>query len=247
MGIKTKKSISNIFKIYFSEQVYLICVALIFFSISIYFGLQIWVLKTLPISYISVFTSSLFLVFTILLLSLLLKVREKREWMNVKERVNETLGWQMKNILAETTYLLDFPSELLFSAKTDLKEFDKSYAEELLAQINFLHKIERKDVKLSHIGENMLTSDGKKELSSSCEKTLYEIDLIMIVGTRFLNAQVTSSLIKLRQSLRSLIELTQTEDFEEEYFLSFMAITLLDIVNDIYDINNLGIKIHRLQ
>jgi hypothetical protein len=47
--------------------------------------------------------------------------------------------------------------------------------------------------------------------------------------------------------LRSIADLSEKDDFEREYFLSFMAIALLDLIEVVYQLNSNGIKIYGLE
>jgi hypothetical protein len=106
VGIKAK--LGNLLKLNVSEQLYLLLIASVFFSISVILGIEIWVFDNKIIEYsfaVSLFTSSIFLVLTIVFLSWLFNVRERAQWQNVRERV-------FSNIRLETgllaNHLFDF-------------------------------------------------------------------------------------------------------------------------------------------
>jgi hypothetical protein len=86
----------------------------------------------------NLFTSSIFMVLTVVFLSWLLNVREKSDWKIVEERVTEILSWHLKNILSETISLLKLPDEL--SAISTKDPWEKAYAECLLARVVYIRK-----------------------------------------------------------------------------------------------------------
>jgi len=193
---------------------------------------------------VSLLTSSVFTVMTIIFLGILLNLRRKQEWRSVEKAVYGTLGWHMKNILSAFTYLLDFPSELL-EMPTGIN-WDIAYKESLLAQAEYLAAKNVEEVKLSHTGENYLSSEGINNLNNLCQKELREISAIEMKYQRFWNPSIAVLLMQLENDLRGIIDLISLKDDFKD-FLSLIAYPIHATVKDIYKIHEMRVEIYPIQ
>jgi hypothetical protein len=123
LGIKAK--LRNLFTLNISEDLYLIGVALVFLILSLTLGLQIWVIHNSFFEdtiWIDIFSSSIFLVLTILLLSWLLKVREQREWNKVKDKVYSNIQSEVNNFFYYLMQLTNKGIPLVAYSLSDIEE-----------------------------------------------------------------------------------------------------------------------------
>jgi hypothetical protein len=82
-----------------SERTYWLILALVFLAITLFFGL--WAIPYKIIEYnlaVNLFTSSIFMVLTVVLLSWLLNVRKKAEWKAVEHRVLRRMSDRLYNL-----------------------------------------------------------------------------------------------------------------------------------------------------
>jgi hypothetical protein len=96
---KLKEGFKKLARLDISEELYLSLIVIAFLFISAFFAIEIWVLperfKFIEYEFgVGIFTSSIFLVLTVILLSSLLKVREMREWASIKEFVYKHIDRQ---------------------------------------------------------------------------------------------------------------------------------------------------------
>lgn len=130
------------------------------------------------------------------------------------------------------TYLLDFPPEL-FEVSTEA-EWDVAYRESLASQAEYLGTKNIVEIKLSHAGENFLSSEGTDILSSFCRKELDEINDIEIKYSRFFGLSVRKLLMDLEEDLRGIIDLISLkDDFEEKIYLSLIRLPIYSTVKHI--------------
>lgn len=228
-----------------SEKAYWVILIVVFSG----FASSIWFLLV-PYGFVeynlgvNLFTSSIFMVLTIFFLSYLSNLRQQNEWKSVKRGVDETISWHMKNIASELTYLLDFPSELLdFSTGG---QWGVEYKKSLVAQMKYLVGKDAKEIDLSHVGKNYLSSEGLQILRDSCLKELNSISNVESKYGKFLKPSLTVLLMQLQNDLRGIIDLISMKDDFEDY-LSLIVFPIHAAIREICKMHETEIELHPLQ
>jgi hypothetical protein len=194
---KTKK----LLRLDMSEELYLGIITFVFISLSVLLGIEIWVFNNALIEYslgVGIFTSSIFLVLTIIFLSYLFRIREIREWNRVKSvvyfRINKIAekietnmihnfvlyefkgGFTDKRFRMSDTFL-NFPEELieycssLSSLSKEITSITDTYFKVL--QPEMIEKLSILNIYLSLLQEVVqLSKDWSEKGFNSKEKAL---------------------------------------------------------------------------
>jgi len=205
-GIKAK--LGNLLKLNISEELYLIGIALVFLAISLFLGLEIWVVHNSFFEYTvwtDVFSSSIFLVLTILLLSWLLKVREIREWHTVRDEVFFRIRLELSNLFDLATEYFEGGS----SFKMELME-EKDKKKNMDMLVKGLEKLSNSDV----VSSNLIVMDFFKNSWEMEDFQNADEKLANIQGlySRHLPADITISLMKLQECIWTLDNLKKAND-----------------------------------
>jgi len=218
-------------------------ILLIFFLSGFALLIWLWLIPYGIVEYnlgVNLFTSSIFMALTVVFMSLLIDLREKRRWKSVENGVYQKIGWHMKNILSEFTYLLNFPPELL-EVPAD-EDWSVAYRKSLIAQAKYLAGRNVEEIKLSHVGENYLSSEGGKYLDIFCRKELEEISEIEMKYGRFLKPSLILLIMKLESDLRGIVDLISVRD-EFDNYLSLIVYPIYDAVKHICKIHETEVEI----
>ncbi len=111
-----------------SETAYLLLITTAFSLLSAILAIEIWVLPVKFIEYglaISLFTSSIFLVLTIVFLSLLLTIREKREWKRIHKIVYEQIQSTIESLFDSILTNVEHGTEIRIKITRDRLDQDK--------------------------------------------------------------------------------------------------------------------------
>lgn len=181
---------------------------------------------------VNLFTSSIFMVFTVVFLSWLLSLRERIQWDLVKNEVLEELGGELRSIFIVLRSYLEVP-------KT-------SFIEEL-AQMDILE--------LSSLGKEVL-------IRSTSQKDIWVLNYLLnrtaffnnleTKYSRFIDPPLRLSLMKIQNELewmKRMLELRETYlEFNiyssvDEYFHG-QSLAILRIIKEIDKIHKMGIDIN---
>lgn len=225
-----------------SERTYWIILITVFVA----FATLIWLLLV-PYRWIeynlgvNLFTSSIFMVLTVISLSLLANLRERREWKNVETWVKRRMEKQLYtlfNILARFIYPKQFrpvPSK-----------------EEMLKILKALN--EMKEATLNEYAHHYYFPKPRDDLS------VYQLDVLFrfkrylsdleIKYFRFLKPEIRLSLMEIQDLLDSIeADFSLVKRFEEsqEVVEKSMPESILRIMKEIYKLHKIGIEIYPKQ
>jgi hypothetical protein len=152
---------------------------------------------------VNLFTSSIFMVLTIVFLNFLFTSREQNEWKTVKDEVHSMIQMELGAMFDDIlNYIEDGFTTKNYLLSLKKKETRKEAFLSALSELK-----DAKELKLNDT-EWKLMIEGKISLKafSLAAQTLNEVE---IKYSRFLSSQLTLSLIKIQNSIRMLDTLTQ--------------------------------------
>jgi hypothetical protein len=207
---RLKKKLRNLFNLRkllkpkVSEELYLLGIAIVFFSLSLFLGIEIWgvhnELFESPLA-TDIFTSSIFLVLTIFFLSWLAKVRDNREWSKVKRSVYRGIEKIIYGAAQPLMYVSDDKSTNML---VPLLKFDD--------ETNSPHDFFAIYSSKSHVPLTSLYYD-EDNFRALCDpairrhllETEHEISRIIDAYLRLLPAEIIEPLIKLQDLFREIV------------------------------------------
>jgi len=224
-----------------SEKIYWIILIVAFAG----FALSIW-LVLIPyevVEYnlgVNLFTSSIFMVLTVIFLSLLANLRERREWKNVETWVKRKMGEQLYylfNILARVIYPKQFSPD--------------PPKEQMLTILKALN--EMKEATLTEYAYNYFP----KPLD---DLSVYQLDVLFRFKRylsdletkyfRFFKSEICLSLMEIQTLLNSIeadFSLVKRFEGSQNVVEKSMSESILRIMKEIYKLHKMGIEIYPKQ
>ncbi|MDH5689649.1 MAG: hypothetical protein OEZ48_17505 [Candidatus Bathyarchaeota archaeon] len=206
------------------------------------FALVIW-LCLVPYNFleynlaVNLFTSSIFMVLTVVFLSWLAELREQREWMNVERWVMRKLAkhlYHLVNILARFIY----PE--IFRTRPSKQEFLK-----ILESLNSMNEATLKEHAYYYFP---MPSDrfaqSQIDILSKYGKYLSDIETKY---ARFLRPELYVSLVKIQDYLESIFEdFDLAREFEDAQEVAERSLSksILEMMKEIYKVHKMGIEIY---
>jgi hypothetical protein len=204
-----------------------------------------WIVPAFTDIGINLFTDSVFAIFTIVFLSLILSIREKRQWAPLELDVRKKLSSTLCFLAWELVYLLEVHDEFVsFSSKMEHQSVPSMYDDRWLRyQLGEVCK--RKQVWVSDAGEKMLTSEefGFKRLRDQLgryEKILNEMEAKY---SSHLRPTFLHSLMRILENLRKIIramDIRDQFDTQGEY-VGAARWAISDTVKEISEIEKKGL------
>lgn len=230
-----------------SEKTYWIILIIAFtvFAISIWF----WLIPQEIIEYnlgVNLFTSSIFMVFTVVFLTWLFALRERIQWTTVKDEVygsiQDELSMIFDGILDVVEEGLRFKRSFLFTEDAETRK-----------KLGFDELCKLKDAKEIRLHPVMLEAVlGDQKLFESFLKVGKRLSDIEIKYSKFLSPQLTVSLIKIQRSIRLFDSAVQLRTIKalmpeahqqiETLVPDIVSISLERLVREIYNIHEMGIE-----
>jgi len=221
-----------------SDKVYWIILITVFIA----FAFLIW-LMLVPYQWIeynlgvNLFTSSIFMVLTVIFLSLLVDLREKREWKSVEISVKRRLGKQLY-------YLFNILARFIYS-----KQFRPNPSkEEMLEILEALNGM--KEATLDEYAYHYYFPKPLDDLS------VYQLDVLFrfkrylsdleIKYFRFFKPEIRLSLMEIQDHLDSIeadFNLVKRFEGSQEVVEKSMPKSILGIMKEIYKLHKVGIEI----
>jgi hypothetical protein len=203
---------------------------------------------------VNVFTSSVFMVLTIVFLNWLFVVREQKEWKTVKSEVYSMVQGELNILFLEILNYTE--SGLMF--KVSLSGLDEKIKKE--AYFSELCKLkDAKELKLDPAELESLLKGGPSRVLSDVAQNLSNIELKY---SRFLPSNLTFSLIRIQQLMRLLevqIELHNKlkeispatrailpEPMKEEFATAipkFVSVSFKALIEEIHKMHGMGIEL----
>lgn len=224
-----------------SEKLYWIILVL-FFSV---FALSVWLLL-LPyhiLEYnlgVNLFTSSIFMVLTVVFLSWLFNVRETRQWSHVEKRVLKVLGIELSSL---SRWLMSM-CRVSFSDKPTLAS-DKVFFDSLEELNN------KATLNVWDTWKSMLSTGQFASLFEDYERRLADIENRYF---RFLDHRLVDSLMEIRWNLNGLaidsrafgqiyeVQKEYAEELAKKHFEGY-AEAIHRIIKEVYKMHKLGLNI----
>jgi hypothetical protein len=202
-----------------SEELYLLGIALVFLALSLFLGLEIWVVHNSFFEstvWTDIFSSSIFLVLTILLLSWLLRVREMREWNKVKFLVDRRMQ-SVVNDLSETIIgYIEFRSKPLISKAREnmnstIVTFTKLFRASYLVDNKELQDRLCLDYWARESGERIPNDEGSyffedESFKKTIRPSIRRISWIEDAYFRFLSPDFAFLLVQIHQDLDQILD-----------------------------------------
>jgi hypothetical protein len=239
-----------------SENIYLLLVAIVFLSIAIFFGLEICVSNSLPLGYISIFTSSLFSALTIILLSLVLKAKEKAEWKAVEDFVMKRIADMLFKVVGSATLWFTDNTEWQKKYKKELEETRFSEENHSVYCRLAVRYYSEHTVQISGHGQELFKNDPSSTVYEIAEEFRNQQERLEHMVSEYfslLSPSCLNSLMSIQKDLDKVVDLCETAIFfaksREEYHskhlnydlaLERLSVSLQRMLREINILNEMG-------